>query len=316
MTGKMTGDATLAAIEAGRGVQIWAAEKALGQTLLEVLKPHYSVTVIETVQAANPKGEGAILLLPHSPAEALCRALRKGEEPTAAGNAVLEEMTALLNFQRRHRRRVVLLDQAVARHDPQALLQFCGQKSGKAAQEAVQAAAGEAPSAVMMVLAQVRLQADPMLSRLAGEFAAAARILSRRLDVDPDAAFVTFLQEQEELALLRDQQRSMYEQMETLYSEKQQLEQRLEQTRGGMESFQAQSEAQAREIDMLKGRLAGKDEVVRAAGAKLDEMEQIAAHQALQAAEVKAALQAFHNSRSYRMTAPLRGLRRMLRGRG
>lgn len=321
MTGKTTEAATLAAIEAGQGMQIWAAEAALGQALQATLKQRYSVTLRAELPAVDQGGEGAVLLLAPSPAEALCQALQGDADPAAARAKVQQDMTALLTLQRRYRQRAVLLDQSVARQHSEALLIFCGVKPEQAVQDSLQAAAGAPANAVMMVLAQARLQADPQMARLVGEFAAAALLLPgvERAVTDPDMALAVFSQDQdreEELELLRDQQRGMYEQLSALYGEKQQLEQRLEQTRGGLDSFQDQVERLEQENAMYRERLRERSEVLSTAGREIEQLEyrltlkdKQRARKDEEVQKLKAQLHRLQTSLSYRLMAPLRGLR-------
>lgn len=309
MAGDRAEAAPLAAAGASRGILLWAAQAPLGAALQAVLQGQYSVTLLEALPAALPEGGGAAVLLARSPADALCAGLQDGLDPAAALAAAEQEIETVLALQMQNRQRVLLLDGTAARQAPEVLLACCGQAAEDAAQRSLQeAAAAAAPDAVLLALAAARLQADPGLRRLAGQFAASVQ--AGQAAADPDAALKIFLAGQdtaEERALLQAQQHSMYEQMEALYREKLQLEQQLEQAGVRFASLQAQAEA-------LKGRLQAKAEVLEAAGHRITGLEQVAAAQAQTAAGLKAQVQKLCNSRSFRLMAPLRSARHALRG--
>lgn len=307
MTGKKIEAAGLAAIEAGQGLRVWAAEPVLLEVLGSALQDRYSVTFCKNIPDVDLKEDGAVLLLARSPAEALCGLLDSGMDPVAARSQVQAETLALLAFLRRFRRRAVLLDLALLRQNPAALLGYCGLGTEVQMQDRLRDAAGEPPGTVFMVLAQAVLQADPALSRVAGEFAAATAVVAGipPLADSPDQVLQSFdraREKLEELELLRAQQRSMYEQLEQLYTEKKQVQ-----------DLEA-------EIGRLRGRLAAKTDVLNATGNMIQDLERLAHHRTQEVAALKEQLQRFRNSRSYRMTVPLRGLgrllRRLLRGRG
>ena len=290
MAGDRAEAAPLAAAGASRGILLWAAQAPLGAALQAVLQGQHSVTLLEALPAALPEGAGAVVLLARSPAEALCAGLQDGLGPAAALGAAEQEIETVLALQMQNRQRVLLLDGAAARQAPKALLACCGQAAEDTAQRSLQEAAGAGPDPVLLALAAARLQADPGLRRLAGQFAASVQTgQAGQAAADPDAALKIFLAGQdaaEERALLQEQQRSMYEQLEATYGEKQQLEQRL----------------------------LSRSEVLQVTGRMLQEEEQKAAHQARALAEAERELQRLYNSRSFRLMAPLRWLRRVLRG--
>ncbi|WP_027256156.1 hypothetical protein [Leisingera aquimarina] len=322
MAGDRAEAAPLAAAGAGRGILLWAAQAPLGAALQAVLQGQYSVTLLEALPAALPEAAGAVVLLARSPAEALCAGLQDGLAPAAALAAAQQEIETVLALQVQNRQRVLLLDGAAARQAPEALLACCGPAAADAAQRSLQDAAGAAPDAVLLALAAARLQADPGLRRLAGQFAASVQAgQAGQAAADPDAALKIFLAGQdaaEERALLQAQQHSMYEQMEALYREKLQLERQLEQAGGRFTSLQAQAEAARAQLqaetEALKGRLRAKAELLGTAGHRIAGLEQVAAAQAQTAAGLKAQVQKLRNSRSFRLMAPLRSARHALRG--
>lgn len=321
MTDIRTETAPLKEAEADRTVSLWAADAAIANAVQQVLQGAYATHLARTPQEAVEREAGVVLLLLPAPAEALCQALEEGVEPTAALQELQQQYSQVLAVQRRARQRVQLLDVAQLRQDPAAVLKAAGVGAAIEAQAGLSAAMGPSADAMMLLLARARLQADPALRRLVGEFEAVLRAEGlaedRRADLD---AALRLRQEdrdnQQEVILLQDQQRSMYEQIEVLYQEKRQLAQRLEQSRGGMDSFQAQSQALERQVEVLQSRLNERDAMLRVASEMVQKLEQGGARQdrSERVAELEAQILRFENSRSYRLMAPLRGLRRALRG--
>jgi len=328
MTDKKIEVADLAAIEAGQGLQVWSAEPAVLETWGRALQERYSVTLCTDLSHVTVQKDGAVLLLARAPAEVLCGLLHEGLDLAVACSRITAEMQALLGLQRRCRRRALLLDLALLRQNVGAVLGCCGVQVGTQKQQDLKAATAEVPDTVFMALAQTALMGDPVLSRLAGEFVAATAVVPgvTRPEESADQVLLTYARAQdkfEELTLLKAQQRSMYEQLEQLYSEKTQVEQRLEQTRAGLDSFQAQTRNLGMEAERLKARMAAKSEVLAATGQMLQDLEQLAGHRSREVAglnqevaDLQEQVQRFRNSRSYRLTNPLRRLRHLLRGRG
>ncbi|WP_291733375.1 hypothetical protein [Leisingera sp. F5] len=304
MTGKTQETAALAAIESGKGLLLWAADATLAAAVQDVLSSAYSVELSPRLPYPQGPDGPAILLLCPAPAEVLCQALEAGRGVAEALAECQAATAAVLGVQRRSRRQARIAEVGLLRRDPGAFLAFCGLPPGSAAAARMQEAAGPAPGGVLMALVQNRLLADPGLRRLAGEFAAAA-MAGPADGSDAEAALQAYLnrvEESQELELLRNQQRSLYEQLETLYGEKRQLEQRLDQMRSGLDSvavLEARTEA-------LAARLAAKESALQAAGQALVDLEQEREAQ-------KALVHRFETSRSYRMTAPFRRLRGVLR---
>ncbi|MBY6069091.1 hypothetical protein KUW17_20275 [Leisingera aquaemixtae] len=304
---------------AGKGLLVWAADAELQSAVGAALDAAAISVTGELPETAGPDGP-ALLLMCRPAAETLCRSLEAGQQPGAALEAWQAQAQQVLALQRRCRARVRIVDASALRRAPEAFLALCGQPAGGAAEQRLRAASGPAPSPVLLELAQSCLAASPELRRLAGELAAAAALAGGARAGDPEAALQAYLQQQDslqELELLQSQQRSMYEQMEGLYGEKLQLEQRLEQMRSGLEAYQA---LEAR-LEGLTERLAAKEAALKEAGAVIAGLEQAAAGKAGEAAALKqeaetlrAEIRRFEMSRSYRLTAPLRRLRRALRG--
>ena len=294
---------TFSGIEAGQRVTIWAAQEALGAALQTVLQERCLVTISPMLPTVPPAdGEVQILVSP-GPAEMLCSALQRSEDPALTLPENLaetqEQISAVLGLHRRSRHGGQLLDMAAFRQAPGAVLAHFGLAADEAAQSLLQEAAGAAPDRVTLAVAQSRLQIDPALGRLAGEFDASRQaLLPVAMEETLNAALLVSLDEEgmrQELELLRAQQRSMYRQMEVLYNEKLQLEQSGEQ---------------------LRERLQARTDVQEAAGRRVAELEQVQAQMAQSLEDLQAERDRFYASHSYRLMAPLRGLRRILRGAG
>ena len=204
----------------GQKLLIWATNPAVGDALQKSMQLEPPAEIMQTIPTdAVIEDADIILLLSQSPTEGLCHALESGMAPDSARALVLNETLKVLGLQRRNRKRVVLMDQSVVRQDPDALLTFLGITAQTPAVEALQTAAGEGPTDFLLMLARVAIQADPALSRAAGEFFAAARELNSNLknQSDTDLAMQAISKEYqnaEETALLRDQLRLTFEQSE------------------------------------------------------------------------------------------------------
>ena len=309
MTSETQKRAALAAIEAGRGVLLWAEDAALSAVVKDVLSSRYQVDIASRLPGPQGSEGPAVLMLCQAPAEALCQALEAGAAPAEALADCEARAAAVLAVQRRDRRRARIVETGLLRRDSGAFLAFCGVSTEGAAAARLQEAVGPEPGEVLLALVENRLRADPGLRRLAGEFAAAATVGGSG---SPDAgaalqAYLDGADDNKELELLRSQQRSLYEQLETLYADKRQLEQRLDQMRNGLEGMAA---LEAR-TEALTARLAAKEGALQAAGQMLVGLEQDLEQERK---AQRALVHHFETSHSYRVTAPLRRLRGMLRG--
>lgn len=293
MTSETSEAGISAALEADQAILLWAAQPALVAPLHAALQERYPVTLVEELPKDLARGKAILVLVVPSPVEALCEALQAGYDVDTSLVRVQAQLSEVLALQRSRRCQVHLLEQAVLYQAPEQILAYFDlpvAASPVAASADLQAVASDSPDPVMLALAHTRIQADPVLRRLAGEFMASGRLLVGGDPVERmNEALMSRLDDQEKLEevnLLQLQQRSMYEQLEATYGEKQQLEQRL----------------------------LSRSEVLQVTGRMLQEEEQKAAHQARALAEAERELQRLYNSRSFRLMAPLRWLRRVLRG--
>lgn len=324
------------AVPAGQKIILWAEDAALGEALAEQLKTRFSLEISEELpqlEQIRTAPAPLVLLLSLAPAEYLCQALLRGEAPEAALAQWETQVRAILTLQRRNRRSVQILDAKMIRHNGAACLDHYGLLAPARAVERMSAAAPV--DEVLYMLAQTSLFADIRTRSLVGEFHAAAVTFGEQSGQTMSSASVlqAYMKQQQDLQgleLLQAQQRSMYEQTETLYGEKLQAEQRLEQVRQGMDSFQAQAEALQVELDRLRRRLAAKEEILNSTGTLMRDLEDINLHrmrerqrqvedgqkQDHEIAVLKGELSRILGSRSFRMMAPLRRLRSTLRRRG
>lgn len=134
------------------------------------------------------------------------------------------------------------------------------------------------------------------------------------------------LREQDEL--LRAQNQTLQQELEVLAQGRTQLEQRLEQVNQGIESYQVQVAGLMAEQAGLKRRNANKEQALQQAGEMLRGLEVQVEHltrdlqraadrqarKQQQIEEAEEGLRRFLNSRSYRLTAPLRTIRALFRG--
>lgn len=322
MTGMMNKVFPLEVADVSSTVVLWAADTELTGAVKAALADNIHIEVLGAFPENLEPGNIALLLC-RSPAEAVCRELAAGREPTAALEAWQAMAQQVLSLQRRSRSQVRIVDAEGLRREPAAFLALCGLPTESGLEQRLREAAETVVSPVLLELARSRLMADPVSRRLAGEFVAAS-FLSTSASVGAevkDVALQAYLKETEslqELELMRSQQRSLYEQMEMLYGEKLQLEQRLDQMRSGLGDF----EALERRLEGFKERLLAKEEALKEAGAVIARQEQVSACHAREVAALKqeaealrSAVRRFETSRSYRLTAPLRWVRSALRGR-
>lgn len=288
MTSETSEAGISAALEADQAILLWATQPALVAPLHAALQERYPVTLVEELPKDLTRGKAILVVVVPSPVEALCEALQAGYDVDTSLVRVQAQLSEVLALQRSRRCQVHLLEQAVLYQAPEQILAYFDLPVAASAD--LQAVASDSPDPVMLALAHTRIQADPVLRRLAGEFMASGRLLVGGDPVERmNEALMSRLDDQEKLEevnLLQLQQRSMYEQLEATYGEKQQLEQRL----------------------------LSRSEVLQVTGRMLQEEEQKAAHQARALAEAERELQRLYNSRSFRLMAPLRWLRRVLRG--
>lgn len=200
---------------------------------------------------ANRFPNASFLLFYNSPASALAHALQAGEEAGAYLGHWQDANRALLGFQRRHRRRVLLLDAEAASRNPLALRELC-LAHGCVLAEPAPVPAPPAPLQLERLIAeQVLAGAAASVAPLLAELEASARPLGA--EVDDHAPTIE--------ALLDDYHRRSREQQDLAHALATERAQRLE-----LERLQAALSEEQRKLQ-----------------ARLEAEQQ--AHQALQAAQ-------------------------------
>lgn len=198
---------------------------------------------------------------------------------------------------------------------------------------ALQAAANDRNAALQAALEQVLEQAGAEAERtqadldaqaaradaLAAEMEAARAEAGARIEellAELEASRAETGTTREEVDLLQAQTRLMRSELDMVAREKLQLEQRLAQVSQGLESFRAQAEEREAELGTLRGRAADKDRGLEAAGREMQALAARGAALEARAAALEARLRQVENSRSMRLTRPLRRMTSLLRGRG
>lgn len=333
MTGDVNGRTLQSVIDSVQRVVLWSpAGEPLAAPVQELLNTRYAVEAV--VDLPQPAAGEVVVLMCRSPAEYLCRVLVQDQNPGLALQAWQAQAQAVLDLQRRYRRQVCIFDAGQISRAPEAFLAYFGLSVSPA--EAARLAEQDTPDPVLMALAAERLRADSRLAALAGEFTA-SRVPLAEVAAEPDAALGAYLENQEmmlELNLLQDQQRSMYEQAEALYSAKLaaerqleeaelQAEQRLLQMRNGLDSYQSQVDTLQAELDKLRtdfataqARLQSKQAILDTASGAIAELEAVAGIRAREVQDLKEQIGRFESSKSFRITAPFRRLRQIISLKG
>ena len=213
--------------------------------------------------------------------------------------------------------------------------------AGKDAEAAAQADGTADP--VLALLAQGCLNGDATARALAGELEAVMRLGGDPVTYDPDAAFQLYREagwSREEAGLLRTQMSLMLEESELLQARNRaaqdemravsenalMLEQRLEQLNEGIASYQVQLEELCAERDAAQHRVGELQRALEARDGELAEARQRGdeARRALEARDGELAglrahaeglqgwIHQLETSHSYRVTAPLRWISRVL----
>lgn len=277
----------------GKNMALWDSDDPELGAVAEVLADWFGLKLLDAIPATE-HGLGTILLLCRAPSEYICRALGQGEDTTAALESWQAKVRPVLTLKRRKRDQTHLVDIEALCRDPLTFLRHFGLPEKDGVISVLSALADPAPDPILQILAQQSLHADIVCRALASEFDAVA--VNLQADDPQDRAALDVLaqayrqrqDEQTELNLLRSQQQSMYQQMETLYAEKIQAEQRLVQVNNGLESSQAQIKAlqderqrfrnqigsRDNDIEGLRNRMAIKEKVLQKTGRMLRDLEQ------------------------------------------
>ncbi len=347
---------------------VWSARPEETKALFDSLESCREIKRVSTLPDPSGTKSTDHLLLCDGPVTSMGRMMAAGMSPDKALAVWSEQAAALLALHRSSRRRVHLVEIRAALQDPAILPVRPVSMPSPPSDDS------DGPDPVFLVLAQHCLERDGRAQALAAEMAAA--MAGSDMDgIDLETAFSAYrttrkradrseretARLEQEIRLLKAQNRAAQEEMEALSHsriklrsdweaaqrevellqkqisamreelallerEREQLHQRLFQLDQGMESQEQQIAKLEGERDRLKRRLAGKDGVLTAAERQiealrqeLDGMFRVNA----QLRERKAALahrsdmletqiRDMENSRSWRLTAPLRRIRRLL----
>jgi len=177
---------------------------------------------------------------------------------------------------------------------------------------------------------QLRQQSDALQAhnRATQEEVGVLRLSKQQFVQDLEQAGEEIRQLREQDELLQAQNQTMQQELEVLAQGRTQLEQRLEQVNQGIESYQVQVAGLQAEQAGLKRRNTDKEQALQQAGEMLRGLEMQVTHltrdlqraadrqarKQQQIEEAEEGLRRFLNSRSYRLTAPLRTIRALFRG--
>ena len=332
---------------------LWCAGGQGEAPVLAALADRYALDLRDTLpKPAELTGDAALLLLYLSPARALARVLGAGTPPDAALRAWRAQTRAMLRLNRQDRRRVQVLELGMALRHPgnfRARFDLPGNGPGDGGAEAAAEEMQDDP--VLVLLAQRLLLGEAETRALLAELGAVSVDLSGNAPPDEEEAGLLLRawqdirdsrgaaarrEEVEALAaelqtaqgaaeLLQDRNRAMQEELERLARRGAELEKEAaalpvlrqravekDQSLAAADSMYRVLEARAALLQEGNARLG--DDKARLQD-DLDRARQdLAAGQArIDALEEEAAR--FFSSRSYRLTAPLRRMRAVFRGR-
>lgn len=295
---------------------LWAEDEAFGEVVAALLSPQLLLEVVKDLPKLDAEGaqplEEVVLLVCCEPVDNLCQAVRQDSNPEEVLVQWEAQMQAVLALQRRNRGRVRILNAGTIGREPEAFLRHYGVTVTKDAVAQLSTAVSD--DEVLTALVQASLLADIGIRSLVAEFrTASVRFCAEGTDAMSAAVLLqACVQRQEDLhglGLLENQQRSMYEQTEKLYTEKLLLEQRLDQMRQGLDSYEVQADKYQPELSKLREQLADKENALRDTEPTIQNLEG-------EVAALKEENNRILGSRSVRMMAPLRRLRSLLLGRG
>lgn len=276
---------------------VWCADAQAGKPILKALQRGFDLDARAALPDPGASADSPdMLLLCLSPIEVLCRAMAEGVVPSTALKGWQEQAQAMVRLNRRDRRRVRVLDIRMATAYPKAFLRWFALPEDKAMIAALSRSGQPERNEILHLLALHTLLGDTPARALMEELDAVSLNFAKgddRVAGNPDAAFLSYQenpQAREQVALLEARNRAALDDMEMLSKRKIQLELELEKV--GV--IQAQNQLMLHELEVLEQAGAAKQQQIEA-------LEQT--------------LEQFMTSRSYRLTAPLRGLRALLSGR-
>ena len=321
---------------------LWCAGGQGEAPVLAALAGRYALDLRDTLpKPAELTGDAALLLLYLSPARALARVLGAGTPPDAALRAWRAQTRAMLKLNRQDRRRVQVLELGMALRHPgnfRARFDLPGDRSG----DGPEAAAEEMQDdPVLVLLAQRLLLGEAETRALLAELGAVSVDLSGNAPPEEEEAglLLRAWQDIRGAAALRDEAGTLAADLqmaqgatELLQAQNRAMQEELER----LARRRVELEAEAAALPVLRQRGAEKDQSLAAADSMYRVLEaraglllegkarlqddldrarqELAAGQA-RIAQLEEEAARFFASRSYRLTAPLRRMRAVLRGR-
>ncbi|MDU8930026.1 hypothetical protein RXV86_21785 [Alisedimentitalea sp. MJ-SS2] len=250
---------------------------------------------------------------------AVAERMEQGDTATDAVETWADQAAFLLGKQRRHRRRVTLVDADLVRNAPVEFLDWLKLEDSESF------APDPAPEGdpVLLMIAELALQANPAAQSLAEELQAASVTFSETglaAPALPEAALDRYVAEkatlqtalrarESEIAKLRESQslltgqnRTQNMELSRLGKELSQMETRLAQLNQGLDSYQVQVSTLQEKLRLSTDRLADKNQLLDTLAEQLKQRQD----------EIDRIMQ----SRSMRLTAPIRRLGRLFRRPG
>lgn len=294
--------------------------------------------------AARLGGEEApaALLLWTRPEAVIEQAMVRNEDPAQALAEWIASARSLLHGYRRNRRKTLLVDVEHAVAAPDAFLRACADRLALTV-PAETPALGEAPSddtasdPVLRLIATQWAAATPEADELLEELEASAQPLAAACSTPVDCAaawqeYRTAQQERQDESRLRELQEENELLLLQLHQVQEELESyylALQDERGKREETDQSLTSRNKKNKQLKKKLAARDQTINQLQKELSARDQAAKkrqaeigkwekrYQSIQARKERRdmQLQAMRQSRSWRITAPMRALRRPLSGR-
>lgn len=273
--------------------------------------------------ALNKDGASDRILCLYTRAQtAVAERMQQGDSTAQAVETWAEQAGFLLDEQRRHRRRVTLVDADLVREEPVEFTVWLNLEDADLVPDH-----GPEGDPVLLMIADLALQANLSAKSLAEELQAASVSFSDLADETaalPEAALKRYGAEkatlqtalrvrETEISKLRDRQsllmgqnRAQNMELGRMSSELSQMETRLAQLNQGLDSYQVQVTSLQEELKLGKDRLADKNQLLETLAEQLRQTED-------EVAGRNAEIERILNSRSMRLTAPIRRLGRLFR---
>ncbi len=302
------------------GLVVWSARPEATTAILEVLEDNLELSLLTALPAPGAVGSTDHLLLCDEPAAGLGRLMASGMPPETALAEWMEQTAEILALHRPNRRRVHLVEIRAALRDPTLLPAWPDAVPSPFATDD-----SKDPDPVLRLLARYCLEQDGRARPLAAEMTAAMAGAGPG-DIDPASVFSTYrniceqngsarediARKEREIQLLKEQNRASHEEMELLQKKASAMREELA--------------LLERERDRLRHRIGSKDDVLTAAERQIDLLRRdlagmVRTHKDLHERKERLAqladmldkrVRQMENSRSWRLTAPLRRFRHLL----